>query len=999
MDQNCHSQNFANLKALRGFAKALSFIAMTMLFSFSLQALIAHTGFSSVANAEEEVQTQAPKKMDIGTHNIVIEKLNFAFDAAPKGSPQRSALALRIADLRAERARLTQMKKEEGQCADCADSREDRVLAIRLYEEALPTMHESIPRGPVVLQLAHLYEMNEQYAKAKNIYQKMVMKQWPHLTKEDLSEGHLALGELAYRENNFKVARKEFDIAVSLSKHKEGWVLYRQAWNDLNLGENSKGLKKLVKILTTQRFYKDATFQQDVSRDLATFLAREDEITRTEIEHYVRLSPPAKASENLQYLGKECDRLGKKQSSLNVWEIVLEKNYVSGPDKINAYTRLAQNSFDKRSYKAAVAFYKKALSSWQQEGCKDPDLCQDVQTRLRNFVTNWNKSGFAKDLLSDAYQAYSVVFNEDAEMAHWGAVVARDSNQHRKAFELFRKAAFISKNDKLREGSLLGEIDSAEKTKDLALKKQAYEDYLQLNPKGEKAAEVQYQLAYIAYQNKDYATASKTFKALADDHKAPEIIRVQSAELQLDILAAQKDHTALAQEANHYSKNFASRAKDFSQIEREAQQNRAASLVSQNDNAAALAALMAISFAGMKDKDQIKILKDRMIVAKKAHNLKVVEDSAEALLKFKTLDHSTRVLALENIVWIAELKLNFVKTYDMYKKNPDIGLQGPNRALKMAVLAEMSNRDPKPHYEQYLRQAPNKPESNYVRMEMIQQSRNPWKELDQQANYLRKDPALYAEAVVNVFARDPNLDKAQKHVSSPALRQSMATRPITRLAWIQNFHEKNQKLYKHNIRKDADIGARFKLVKSLENDLQAAIRSQDWTLQVVALSSLRYEQQRMLRQIRALPMPRGLNKQQKEQYKAMLNQELAPIESKIQMTEKTYMSLWTSKVQSDFKADFQKSTPAMRTVLMKENLAILKVAPQSEKAWLTGLQKIPVSRPSNKEMQQARVELIKNPFDIDALEDMKKIEEQRGRRTLVVYYENRIQAIKKGETL
>lgn len=987
MDQICHSSKHAFKMSFQGF------IALC-LFAASLS-------YASIAVAQEPGDQAAtpPKKMDIGTHSIVIEKLQFAFDNAPSRSPQRSALALRLADLRAERARLTQMKIEEGQCADCAKPSEDRQIAIDLYEEAIPNMHESIPRGPVALQLAHLYEMNDQQSRAKNIYQKMIMKQYPHLTKTDLSEGHLSLGELHYRNNKFKEAHKEFNQALALSKHKEGWILYRQAWNDLNLGDNKKGLNKLVRILQNPKFTKDATFHQDVARDMATFLAREGEVTRPQLEQYTRLSPQTKVAENMQYLGKECDRLGKKRSSLNVWALILEKNYVAGPEKISAYTRLAQNSLDRRSYKNAVIFYKEALSSWQKDGCKDQDLCQEIRNRLRHFVTNWNKTGFAKEYLADAYQSYSAVFNDDAEMAHWGAVVARDSNQHRKAFELFRRAALISQSDKLREGSLLGAIDSAEKTNDNELKKQAYEDYLRLNPNGAKAAEVQYQLAYIAYQKKDYSTASRAFAKLADDKSTPETIRVQSAELQLDILALEKNHDDLASTANHYAKSFPSRAKDFSQIEREAQQNRAVTLAGSNDNKAALAALMAISLAGLGEKDQIKILKDRMVMARKAHNLKVVEESAEALLKFRKLDNKTRVLALENIVWIAELKLNFAKTYNMYKKNPEIGLQGSNRALKMAVLAEMSNKDPKPHYEQFLRQSPNKMESNFVRMELIKESRNPWKELDKHARYLRRDADLYAEAVVNVYARQPDLNKAKKHFQSSALNQSMTTRPLARLAWIENFKAKNKKLFSHQIRRDSDIAGRFKLVKGLESDLQSAIRSQDWTLQVVALYHLRNEQYRMVRQIRSLPMPRGLTKDQRKQYQALLNRELGPVEAKAQATEKAYLSLWTSKVRSDFKSDFEKSSPAMRTVLMKENQAIVKVAPQEEKQWFAKLQNIPVSRPSNKDLQQARVDLIKNPFDVDALEDLKKIEQQRGRRTLVVYLEDRIQALKKRESL
>ena len=107
MDQIRHrKQIYTNQSSVKGFVVLFVFAALA-----ATACILPRVAFAQGQEAGDQ-PAQAPKKMDINTHNVVIEKLQFAFDNAPGKSAQRAALALRLADLRAERARLTQKKIE-----------------------------------------------------------------------------------------------------------------------------------------------------------------------------------------------------------------------------------------------------------------------------------------------------------------------------------------------------------------------------------------------------------------------------------------------------------------------------------------------------------------------------------------------------------------------------------------------------------------------------------------------------------------------------------------------------------------------------------------------------------------------------------------------------------------------------------------------------------------------------------------------------------------------
>ena len=65
----------------------------------------------------------------------------------------------------------------------------------------------------------------------------------------------------------------------------------------------------------------DISFLEEVSRDLATFMARNN-IVESDIKTLVTLSPDSARQKNLVYLATELDRTAKKESALLVWAII-----------------------------------------------------------------------------------------------------------------------------------------------------------------------------------------------------------------------------------------------------------------------------------------------------------------------------------------------------------------------------------------------------------------------------------------------------------------------------------------------------------------------------------------------------------------------------------------------------------------------------------------------------------------------------------------------------
>ena len=69
--------------------------------------------------------------------SLLIDKLTKVFLKLPEGSPTKSKLTLRLADLHAERGRLLAKEDLENGCVECTAGKEDRKQALEYYQYVL----------------------------------------------------------------------------------------------------------------------------------------------------------------------------------------------------------------------------------------------------------------------------------------------------------------------------------------------------------------------------------------------------------------------------------------------------------------------------------------------------------------------------------------------------------------------------------------------------------------------------------------------------------------------------------------------------------------------------------------------------------------------------------------------------------------------------------------------------------------------------------------------
>ncbi|MGZ3722422.1 MAG: tetratricopeptide repeat protein, partial [Bdellovibrionales bacterium] len=734
-------------------------------------------------------QLASAVKMDETTHDMVIQRLELGLDGMDKNEPDRNGIVLRLAELYADRARLKAMNEMDAACQDCKGAFNDRKKSISLYQEALAKTDKK-EQGKVVLQIAHLYSLNDNGKKSGGLYSQILNAKKNTFSSEVRAIALANVGEKKFRNGDFKGALKDFENARKEKLQTKALIEFRIAWCQLNLGQTDKAIKTLTALLqnpdllatqTTDGKSVDPIFVQDVSRDLAIFLARTD-VGISQIATLKKLSPEAVRKSNLKALATETDRLGKKSSSLIVWAAYVDEGEVTPAEKLEVQTRVAQIYYDMNKQELAANAYEKALDLWKKLGCTDEKVCPDLKIRLKKFVTAWNKGQKKKptENLFRAYQAYNQTFVNETEMIQWQAVVGRDLGKHKESAALFHQAAVLAQadlaknsNDKVArqifEASLLTEIEMAEKSKDLKARENAYNYYLQQNPNGSQAFEVRYQRAQVYYSSNRFQEAFSEFHYLASQPiKEHKDLRVKSADLALDCLVAMKDDKNLQVRSLEYARFFPERKTEYLKISRKATMTLVASNM-KNDKAndrtdykANLTALAAVNMDGADDSEKIKFYKNKITIAQKALDLNTVKETSAKLLGVKTLKADDREWTNQQQVWVAELELNFAEAYRLSRQMNLSELSKADRELRLALLAELAGLDAHKHHEAYIKLAGNGRSANLVRVTLIRASSNPWRELEKQSKYLSKSADLYAGITLEVFAGHPDANKANR---------------------------------------------------------------------------------------------------------------------------------------------------------------------------------------------------------------------------------------------
>lgn len=950
----------------------------------------------SVQASEKPLQ-----KMDLSDTNAVIAKLTQILPALQDDPKKQNTVQIRLADLHAERARIFEVNAGEKNCTNCKESNADRQKAIALYASGLPKSDvETQKKG--YAQLAYLYLATEQSGKATEVYKSVLKK--PSL-KSIHPKAHLGLGDIYFADAKYKAALVELELAKNnADRNDQAYITYRQAWSKLNLGENAVALATIQKAIAQASANKQAAFRKDLMRDYATILARND-FGAQDVNTFAKLSPETDRADNLKYLGDEAERLGNKKGAILIWA-----QYTRGgeQDKADVYLKFALNYYDLDQQPKALSYLDKTVKALQNEKCDD---CKKVVQDFRSFLVNWNKKEKiepSKNLMN-AYGLYIEAAPDDFEALIWAGQVAQAQNDSVRAYGFYDRAALVAHKlgkEKETESTSTVAMEVADSTGKVELREKSLNRYLELNPKGPKRNLVNYQLAYIAFNRKQYDEAASQFKALALNKSWSDTsLRVQSADLNLDALTILKQDKELRSNANLFAKEFSDKANHFSEISRKTTMNILARLVTSPDGPRSdirneIEILRGYNIAHLSNPDKIAHNKNLILAAEKIGDVNTVGAMSAALLHTPGLSDSDEEFAKRSLLWVAELKLEFKEAYKIASSMKMADQKGAQRDLRLGLLAELAGMNPENHFNDYIRSGGSVRKSNELRVKMIRRASNKWAKLEQYVRFLRQTPDVLASITLELHLAQPNPSKVAQLLKVHGVSQTPEGFYLLKLRGREEYKQFRQSIANGRLDNRSDralqrsMKTRIAVLETLKRRYEKALSVGDIPLQAMVLSTIETENRRFYRQIQAMPAPRGLRKNERIQYQALLDQQSKPFlttadEAKSNL-EKTVAD--NSKAMSELE-NALKSTDTLQRKLAANELRTLR--PYMSNGQVSDFKEVlEDTRVSSRDIENIRKEIRMNPLNTSVLKELRELEARRANGPLIAYLDERIQQLK-----
>lgn len=962
------------------------------------------------------------EKMNMETQDLVIKKLERVLSAMEKTEAPWLSSQQRLADLLAERARTRFMLEVEANCDGCKGSKEDRLKAVKIYESLLAEVKIN-EHGPILFQLAHLYEMSGQVDKAINLYESIIKDaKKKKILPAIVSRSHVGLGDLLFQKGRFKEAKEHYLIALKDSNlENRSLTVYNLAWCEFNSDNLTGGITTLENLLknpskitrdTDEGSRYDAAFHTDILRDLATFYTKKDISTR-DIDTYEALIPNEKRKILMLSFAKEADRIGQKKSAHEILNRYISYKDITTEERINASVMLAQINYDRGQTSESIAEFAKAAMALQKGGCKDSGQCEEFQKTMKRYVTELHRSKKLKpdqDLLN-AYLTYGKTFPLDTEMNQRGAQVALDLGNYPVAVALYRSVSESSSfSEKDREAALAQEISAAEKSKNPELQKQAYLHYLKYGKNQEKAYQVQYQLAYLSYTQKQFATAAEAFEDLAKNKNGSQELRKKAADLSLDCLVETKNENTLEALAWDYVEIFPNHKLEFETIARKALMNRVARVANDpkssiSDLEKALKSLNSQKVSSANSAEKILFYSNQSVLAQKLQEDEVYVEALNNLIALSAQNKQKQQAYLEQLTGYYEKHLDFKNAYNTALRIENPQISDKERELRLGTLADLAGLDASTHYRKSLQNGLSGERSLVLRARLVLISGSPHKELKTQAREIKQNPSLLNETALLVYAKAGPSNELNSVLAMKELQNKSAPLFIRKQSFYQKVQAEKAVLQEHDLETKSDrllqksIEARVKLLNKADKILAESLNLKDVTAQLLALNLVSSENERMVKNLASLPLPEGLSPQEKSQYLSILKMKSKPYLLKARYAQQKQQEIWnrSAGLLQTFK-DYKTARIELKTLLGKE-LKILQQLP-GKGPMKDALEKT-LDEPSfsTRDLSSARKSVAKNPTNRAQIENLKLIETKIGHPLMPSYLEARLSHLQRGKSL
>lgn len=989
--------------------------------SVSVSALV---GLSIVISVS--VKSYAAEKVD-NNRDYLIDKLNRVVTNLAPADSARNGIILRLADLLSDRARYNTMKLSEGPCKTCISPDTDRKKALQYYSEAYPKVAEA-NKAKVLVQMGHLNQLLGNQPAAIDLYTKITTESSDQVAR---AEAFLAIGEIYFKKSEWSKAQSFYDKSIETSNNEsKGYATYRLAWAHFNQGHAPVAKEKLLMILKTPALLSksgsnqavtDVAFHEQVAKDYAIISGASFE--ESDLKNIFEFSPEKKKLENLFAVSSELERTAKKKEALVAWNF-LYQNQPQPQDRAVTKAHLATVNLQLGKNTEALADINEAYSLIAEAKVKFPNEAEDARRLIKSSIITWNQAEKKKPSveLLEAYQGYLANYGYEKEMSQWAVQIASDLKKWDVAWSIHKTATSNvttnSKDPKAAatdfENHLLLGIELGEASKDPAVLAEAQNEYLTNSKTKSKYWEVFYQKAYAGYEKAENEEFLKPLATIVESKEAPADLRIKSGDLYLDYLASKKKDAEIEIQARSFHKLMAGVKGydgDWAKIAEKSVLNQVAANVQANNLNAAWAKIESFQVKTADAKDVVTYYKNKVIIAEKRNDITAAYNAAKDLSVLNNADKEDKIFAQAKMAYYSDLKMDFNAALKLTEQLPESIIPADKKNLKLALYSDLLGQNSATYLKKFVETSKDQASKEAAVVEIVNKSSNMDEEIKKQEKSIATSYNVLGQLAALSYAKngDKSYGRQMVEKNGEIKKTSFGAMVINdqKLKTLGTLGDSIEKMAldsditKKDFQKKLgkDMSARVQAFTKLDELAADAIKTKDWTLQVVALSLIARESDRFYNEILSLPMPEQLSAEEQGEYMRLLGEKAEPYKAKASQAKAKSIEFWNDTTWQSAMAT--KLNGNYATLAQNEKAQLTKVADDKNKAVLAAMNTTtPVATKDTKvaakgavsatDIEQAKTQVKNEPFNVSKIQTLKDLETKNGNRAMVQYLEGRI---------
>ena len=1000
---------------------------------------------SAVAGVKKQVQNPSLKDGISGKEHLV-EKLDYLNRTLPENHKAKKALNLRLAHALSLIAEENFIKYEKEKCLKCLKTAQDSAhRSLSVYKQLDSVLlKQTLLHATALFQQAYLERFLGN--KEKSLFQLKRITEKKNLPALLTARAWYNMGEIYFELYDYSQALSAFNQTLKIKSPWKFKAVYRKIWSLFNLSRYQQSIEELMAFLKSDLYANakqdDRNFKRKLESELVTLYSY-SKITNQYLSFLYNFNKqePAKnanleRNQRLFDLAKALNRIGRLKESNQVLETYLSKT-IGLDSKLSAYSLILDNDLV-LNYADKLAEAGKKIEKIFILQKKTDKYRKEIGSTIQKFFSQISKQGLNskkdKEYLLSLYQQYNSIYPLSLNVLLETAVLADSLNKYVLAGDLFRKSVVNMEQPdqkKLKESINIRQMELAELTKNNDTRLKAYNFYIDHGADPFLIFKVKYQIAYMAYSNKEFQKASDLFSKMAlseekSKKKAIQELQIKSAHLVLSALDQMgNQEERLMNQAELFMERFPKNRQEFASIYNSAVLNTVKKLVAGKDfshrpvqfssDKEILKAWEVLGRFSVKDSAQNKLSSyylDKLLLAKELLKYKQMDQSLKFLLSDKKLSSEDKRVVLTWQLWLAELRFDFKEVLRILKiLSPDDPSE--EQLLRLARLSELAGADPTPHYKTFINSFPNSQLNPVVLADLIEKTSSE----KEKRELLRKRFRFYKKDVNKLAYLILKLDKGQLDSNFIGFFTKLSFMKNTfldsfekRRSLVEAFESALQKISSYSLPSQvSNSRLSFKLkswtqaVERLRKTANALLKTEDWTAQVFIISHWKAELKRFYNSVVSLPLPKGLTVEEQKEYKALLTDQMRVYEGQIKQLESKLKVLWSQDFASDYRAGL-KQDPVFYSLLKWELNKLAGIAKGEQKSQIqtllsslkTNQKEHQVKAKTNKIDQEAINSLYeilrKNPFDKKSLTELLSLE--KNNEALSFYLSDRIEELK-----